>query len=609
MKNKLLAIVLVLALAFSLSVPAFAAGFSDLDGHWSKEYMQDLADRGYLSGYGDGTMRPDNDITACESLVLLSRFYNPGTEATALIADDYGDYVAETVPGSLSWAYDELEICLAAGIVTKDELASMDLSAAIEKEQLSVFLVRAMQLESKAESFSRTALTFDDADDISEACVGSVAELVSLKIVTGDDENNFTPKLSVTRAVVATMVSRALDYLETAGTTLVIANYDGVTRTEGIVTSAAAGSLTVRGLDGLMRVYSVAPSSSVTVNGVARSLTSAYTGCDITVTAKDGTVTTAAITSDSAVTWAQGLVGSVFSSTTLRYLYVTDSDSGTTVKYTLSTSAVITLDGKSVSLSAIIQNQFVTMKIENDAVTAITAVSADYEITGEISAITYGTTVSLDVKDTDGTVFCFYLGISDLPAIYRGTTAVTIDRLSVGEAVTVTVKNCDVSSIVTEGSEDTVTGKLISITTTTSGTQWVVGADDGTSSTYTVDVNAGVYSGTTPILLSDIQAGDTVSVVLYGSTITEIYLVTSVSSTTKVSGTVLAVNTSAKTVTILTPANKLVYIDMSSVGSIITASTGKTLTIYSIGVNSELVAYGTYSSSTNFAAKSVVIES
>lgn len=609
MKNKLLAIVLVLALAFSLSVPAFAAGFSDLDGHWSKEYMQDLADRGYLSGYGDGTMRPDNDITACESLVLLSRFYNPGTEATALIADDYGDYVAETVPGSLSWAYDELEICLAAGIVTKDELASMDLSAAIEKEQLSVFLVRAMQLESKAESFSRTALTFDDADDISEACVGSVAELVSLKIVTGDDENNFTPKLSVTRAVVATMVSRALDYLETAGTTLVIANYDGVTRTEGIVTSAAAGSLTVRGLDGLMRVYSVAPSSSVTVNGVARSLTSAYTGCDITVTAKDGTVTTAAITSDSAVTWAQGLVGSVFSSTTLRYLYVTDSDSGTTVKYTLSTSAVITLDGKSVSLSAIIQNQFVTMKIENDAVTAITAVSADYEITGEISAITYGTTVSLDVKDTDGTVFCFYLGISDLPAIYRGTTAVTIDRLSVGEAVTVTVKNCDVSSIVTEGSEDTVTGKLISITMTTSGTQWVVGADDGTSSTYTVDVNAGVYSGTTPILLSDIQAGDTVSVVLYGSTITEIYLVTSVSSTTKVSGTVLAVNTSAKTVTILTPANKLVYIDMSSVGSIITASTGKTLTIYSIGVNSELVAYGTYSSSTNFAAKSVVIES
>lgn len=609
MKNKLLAIVLVLALAFSLSVPAFAAGFSDLDGHWSKEYMQDLADRGYLSGYGDGTMRPDNDITACESLVLLSRFYNPGTEATALIADDYGDYVAETVPGSLSWAYDELEICLAAGIVTKDELASMDLSAAIEKEQLSVFLVRAMQLESKAESFSRTALTFDDADDISEACVGSVAELVSLKIVTGDDGNNFTPKLSVTRAVVATMVSRALDYLETAGTTLVIANYDGVTRTEGIVTSAGAGSLTVRGLDGLMRVYSVAPSSSVTVNGVARSLTSAYTGCDITVTAKDGTVTTAAITSDSAVTWAQGLVGSVFSSTTLRYLYVTDSDSGTTVKYTLSTSAVITLDGKSVSLSAIIQNQFVTMKIENDAVTAITAVSADYEITGEISAITYGTTVSLDVKDTDGTVFCFYLGISDLPAIYRGTTAVTIDRLSVGEAVTVTVKNCDVSSIVTEGSEDTVTGKLISITTTTSGTQWVVGADDGTSSTYTVDVNAGVYSGTTPILLSDIQAGDTVSVVLYGSTITEIYLVTSVSSTTKVSGTVLAVNTSAKTVTILTPANKLVYIDMSSVGSIITASTGKTLTIYSIGVNSELVAYGTYSSSTNFAAKSIVIES
>jgi hypothetical protein len=154
MKNKLMAVILVIALAFSLSVPAFAAGFSDLEGNWSKTYMQDLADRGYFAGYSDGTIRPNNHITVCETLVLLSRFYSPDDEGLAQMHTDYDTYISNTVSASLSWAYDGIMICLASGIVTKTELAAMDLTAEIQKEQLAVFLVRAMQLQADAELLS-----------------------------------------------------------------------------------------------------------------------------------------------------------------------------------------------------------------------------------------------------------------------------------------------------------------------------------------------------------------------------------------------------------------------------------------------------------------------
>ena len=118
----------------------------------------------------------------------------------------------------------------AAGIVTKSELAGMDLKAEIKKEQLSVFLVRAIQLQDDAEALSDAELTFADSHTITASCRGSVAELAVLGIVKGDDENNFSPDLSVTRAVVATMISRSLDYLSSAGKTLVIDGYDGVIR-------------------------------------------------------------------------------------------------------------------------------------------------------------------------------------------------------------------------------------------------------------------------------------------------------------------------------------------------------------------------------------------
>jgi hypothetical protein len=45
--------------------------FVDIDGHWAEEKIRRVATAGYISGYPDGTFRPDNSITKVEVLVAL----------------------------------------------------------------------------------------------------------------------------------------------------------------------------------------------------------------------------------------------------------------------------------------------------------------------------------------------------------------------------------------------------------------------------------------------------------------------------------------------------------------------------------------------------------
>lgn len=290
-------------------------------------------------------------------------------------------------------------------------------------------------------------------------------------------------------------------------------------------------------------------------------------------------------------------------------IYVKDLETGKQTGYKVSSSASITQDGKSVALTSMLYNEFVTLKIQDDAVTQICSVSGDHELSGTISYLEYGTTVTLKVKGTDDVVYCFSLDISALPAIKRGATTISIDRLKTGDAVTVTLNNCAVTLIQETGAENQVTGELTSITTTVNGIVWVLKTDSGSSLTLTIDEDVSVYSGTSEILLSDIQAGDQVTVVVYGNTISEVYLQSAVSSSTKVSGTVLSVDTTNRQITILTSSEKLIYINTASVVSILSAATGKTEALSSITAKDLLVAYGAYSSSSAFTAKSIVIES
>jgi len=611
MRKKVLTIVMTVVLVYSLSVPALAATYRDLAGHWAKEYMEDLSSKGYLTGYDDGTIRPDANMTASETLVLLSRMYNVTEIQSEQIEGDFADTVASAVPSALKWAYGAIEVCLAAGIITPSELSSLDLTAAIQKQQLAVFLVRAMKLTAAAESLSNAELSFGDASLISANCRGSIAELVVLGILKGDDSNFLYPKSSVTRAVVATMLSRALDYLETNNVALAIDAYEGLTQEKGVITYVGGTTVRVLGFDGLIREYTVSSSAAVYVNGMKKSLTSLYENCYVKLTLEKGVVGKLEIESDSAVKWVQGIVYSVYpslNSYSSSYFYIKDPQTDTITKYVLSSDALLTLSGKEITVNNLASSQHVLIKCKNDLATEVHAVSGDYELTGVVASIKYGTSVALSLTDDDDTIYFFELNISDLPQIKRGNTEISIDRLKTGSTVTITAEDGEIVSIIAAASENTITGELTSISTTKSGTVWVITRDNGSTATLTLDENASAYSGKTTIMLSSIQVGDQVSVVVYDNIITEIYLQSTTSTATKITGAVLAVNTKDRVVTILTATEKLIYVNANSYKAIIKASTGSSISLSALVENDFIVAYGSYADATNFKAVTIIVE-
>ena len=90
--NKLFKTALAAVMVLSMALPVFAepsetdentaapnAGsnvFSDINTEnfaWAKPYILNMHEKGLVSGYEDGTYRPDNDVTRQEALSLFAR--------------------------------------------------------------------------------------------------------------------------------------------------------------------------------------------------------------------------------------------------------------------------------------------------------------------------------------------------------------------------------------------------------------------------------------------------------------------------------------------------------------------------------------------------------
>ena len=50
--------------------------FSDINGHWAADYINSAYEKGWISGYPDGTFHPDSAITRAEAVTLINNVLN-----------------------------------------------------------------------------------------------------------------------------------------------------------------------------------------------------------------------------------------------------------------------------------------------------------------------------------------------------------------------------------------------------------------------------------------------------------------------------------------------------------------------------------------------------
>ncbi len=69
----------------------FASNFSDIENHWAKSEIESWIEKGLIEGYSDGTFRPDNNITRAEFMTLINRAFGYIKEDTVGFSDVSSD--------------------------------------------------------------------------------------------------------------------------------------------------------------------------------------------------------------------------------------------------------------------------------------------------------------------------------------------------------------------------------------------------------------------------------------------------------------------------------------------------------------------------------------
>lgn len=289
--RRLAALGLTAALTLSwMTVPALAATFTDIETHWAKSYVEKMADKGIVKGYENNTYRPDKTLSVAEGLAFCARALQVDDKTAAAVLEKHEAYLDELLGDEQSWFRTEFALCLEAGIITKPEFKTMVLGGqfnqekTMTKEDLAVYMVRAMQLDLLAASQTTYPLGFMDADDISEDAKPSIYLLNMYGIITGDEKNNFGPALAVNRAIMATILSRVLDFKEERGIVTELpdfTDYKWLSGTVAAVTTSDLGVTVITLDDGFqqeMQAVAVPASVNIYLNNMKAELKDLKTG-------------------------------------------------------------------------------------------------------------------------------------------------------------------------------------------------------------------------------------------------------------------------------------------------------------------------------------------
>jgi len=182
------------------------AKFKDMAGHWAADTVSRLAYMGVISGYEDGTFRPDNEISRAEVTAILVR-------ALRLPAGSEQDLKFRDKASIPDWAKGVVAAAAREGLVRgypqPDGTVTFEPDRPVSRAEMAALVVRI--LDKKIGPVVPAELKFADAGSIPDWARSSVGAAVAKGIVVGYPDNTFRPDNRVTRAEAAAMILRLLD--------------------------------------------------------------------------------------------------------------------------------------------------------------------------------------------------------------------------------------------------------------------------------------------------------------------------------------------------------------------------------------------------------------
>lgn len=183
--------------------------FDDMAGHWAEASVNNMGSRLVVNGVGDGRFNPDADITRAEFAAIVVSGLGLRVEP--------GNVPFTDVIGS-QWYADDVSTAVDFGLIAGYEDGSFRPQSKITRQEAMTMIARAMQMtglkKQLAESgrLTNALASFEDANDVAAWAEEGAILSVASKVMNGRTMELLEPQAYMTRAEVAVIVQRLLQY-------------------------------------------------------------------------------------------------------------------------------------------------------------------------------------------------------------------------------------------------------------------------------------------------------------------------------------------------------------------------------------------------------------
>ncbi|MNW53031.1 Cellulosome-anchoring protein precursor [compost metagenome] len=166
---------------------------SDISSHWGRDNIVLFARMGFLTGYPDGTFKPDGNITRAEFAVIVSKIFSLQSSTDAAVFSDVGQH----------WAQPFIASLVTPGVINGYGDGTFRPNQNISRAEIIAIISRLVELkDGTASSFSDTRGYWNE-DQINAAFQAG--------LIQGRTLDHFAPASSSTRAEAITIILRSLE--------------------------------------------------------------------------------------------------------------------------------------------------------------------------------------------------------------------------------------------------------------------------------------------------------------------------------------------------------------------------------------------------------------
>jgi len=181
-----------------IKIPGTGNSFKDINNHWAKESITNLVDKKIVSGYIDGTFKPNNLITRQELATIIMKALD--------IKPAVGDTVFKDNDKLPTWAKGYVKAAYDNGIITGYNDGTFMGSNQCSRQEVAVMINKAFK-----HGTTKEQLRFKDSNNIGNWAKDYVAKALQLKIIKGYNDNTFLPNKMINRAEAVTMIFNSIN--------------------------------------------------------------------------------------------------------------------------------------------------------------------------------------------------------------------------------------------------------------------------------------------------------------------------------------------------------------------------------------------------------------